>query len=428
MTKRLACMILGAVFFLIMSLSLAFAQENAEPLVEVELAETEAIPGQPVVLRMSVLVPTWLPKPVSFPTFEVPDVMVKLPERATSPISKSIEGETWSGVSRSYRLSPMVAGPITIPEQELTIFWADPGKTDPIVTKARVAAMNLTGIVPDGAEDLDPFIAATGLTLSQNLSSESRMLKPGDSLTREVVLEVEGTSPLFLPSLLPPHEITGIASYPSEPEVTETIDRSWVSGTRKESTIFVAESGGSGTVPALELAWYNLETKRVETARIDGFELTVDGPVARDRPDVDPRLLAVIAIVGAALLFGCVRLSRWLLWQIRNWRADRKRAREASEEWAFAQVKIALQRRDYGAVMRALTVWKARLPQSGDLEEADLRAALLAIGRNLYGHDTASSAAAWRDLTKTIATHRSQRVLRKKDHAGGAILAPINPR
>lgn len=428
MTVRLASQIFGVVFGLMASFSLAIAQESAEPLVEVELSETDVIPGQPVVLRISVLVPTWLPKPVAFPTFEVPDLMVKLPERATSPVSKTIDGETWSGVSRGYRISPMVPGLIMIPEQELTIFWAEPGKTDPLVTKTRVPAMSLTGVVPDGAEDLDPFIAATGLELTETVSSDNRTLKPGDSLTREITLKVDGTSPLFLPPLLPPHEITGIASYPSEPDVTETINRSWISGTRKESTTFVAESGGSGTVPAIELEWYNLETKRIETAKIDGFELTVDGPVARDGPDIDPRILAVIAVAGAAFLYGLFRVSRWGVPRLRAWRDDRKRTHQASESWAYAQVKGALQRRDYGAVMRALTVWKGRLPVGRDTEDAALQAALFTIGQSLFGADKAVSSAAWSDLSKALVEYRSRCVLKTADPLGGNALAPINPR
>lgn len=403
------------------------AQDALEPLIEVELSETEVVPGQPTILRVTVLVPTWLPKPVTFPSFEVPDLMVKLPERATSPVSRTIEGETWSGVSRGYRISPMVPGTMTVPAQELTIYWAEPGKTDPLITKSTIESVTVTGIVPKGAEALDPFIAASGLKLSEDLSTEMRELKPGDSLTRKVVLEIDGTSPLFVPKLLPPHEIQGVASYPAEPEVSETTDRTWVSGKRVESTTLVAESGGSGSVPPVEVSWYNLGTQQVEIARIEGFDLVVDGPVARTRPEVDLRLLAVVGLFGGLLAYGLFRLGRYLLPKFRSWRKKRHAAHRLTERWAYAQVQRAVQARDYGAVMGALSVWEARLP----LYEAPTRSvaasALSDIGRRLFGPDHARGAAEWSALANALDAHRRASLAHEKRRQERGALLPINP-
>lgn len=415
-------------FYAAASLAPALAQESGEPIVEVELSESEVIPGQPTVLRMTVLVPTWLPKPVVFPTFEVPDLMVKLPERATSPVSRTIEGETWSGVSRAYRLSPMVPGSIAIPAQELTITWAEPGKPDPMVMKTSIDSMTVTGVVPDGAEELDPFIAATSLTLTEELSTEERVLKPGDSLTRQVILEIGGTSPLFVPSLLPRHEIQGVASYPAEPDVTETTDRTWVSGKRTESVTLVAESGGSGSVPAIEVNWYNLETNSVETARVDGFELSVDAPVARQRPEIDPRLLLGIGLLGICIVFVVTRLSRWFFPKVRDWNQSRIRARVATENWAYTQLQRAVRDKDYGALMPALSMWQERLPDMRVGGDPALEVSLTNLGRDLYGPVHEHREAAWSDLSKALAAYRARVKNHQKRHHEGYALAPINPK
>lgn len=405
----------------------ARAQEGAEPRVEVELSETEVIPGQPALLRITVLVPTWLPRPVAFPTFEVPDLLVKLPERATTPVSRTIEGATWSGVSRGYRVSPMVPGMLTIPAQELTIYWAQPGQTDPLVSRVPIAPMTLTGRVPVGAEGLDPFIAATALTLTQELSTEARVLKPGDSLTRKVVLDVEGTSPLFLPRLLPPHSLQGIASYPAEPVVTETQDRVWVSGTRVESTTLVAESGGSGSVPPVEVTWYNLDTQSVETTRIDGFDLRVDGPVARSRPDIDLRHLAGLVLGGGLIVFGAVRVGRRYLPKVLTWVEAQRRARQATESWAYRQMQHAVGQRDYAAFVIAFEIWAKRLPDAQAQSDAGVTAALSNIGRSLYGPAQGEGRAAWSQLSRALQALRARGRAAKKQGAGQPQLSPLNP-
>ncbi|MEM6578776.1 MAG: hypothetical protein AAF678_09815 [Pseudomonadota bacterium] len=414
-------------FWMTVLLMPAIAKDSAEPLVEVELSETEVIPGQPIILRITVLVPTWLPKPVAFPTFEVPDLLVKLPERATSPVSRTIEGETWSGVSRGYRVSPMVPGILTIPSQDLKITWANPGQTDPLVTQSTIAPIRLSGIVPDGAENLDPFLAATNLTLTEEISAETRDLRPGDSLTRRIALDIEGTSPLFLPSLLPPHEIQGIASYPAEPIVTETTDRNWVSGTRVESTTLVAESGGSGSVPPIEVAWYNLNTKSVETTRLDGFDLRVDGPVARQGPDIDLRLLAVIVVAGGLILFVAWKTGRRFLPMLSAWLESRRAAREATEHWAFKRVQNAVRSRDYGGLMSALEVWTKRMPDQRILSDGAVQAALSAVGRTTYGPVEAPSASAWSELANALETARAKQISSTQRDGKRSGLAELNP-
>ena len=66
---------------LLFSLVLGFCAGTAlaqDPLVEVDCEENTTIPGQPLSLRVPVLVPTWLPKPVVFPSLEAPNILVQL--------------------------------------------------------------------------------------------------------------------------------------------------------------------------------------------------------------------------------------------------------------------------------------------------------------------------------------------------------------
>ncbi|MEM6634707.1 MAG: hypothetical protein AAF667_02335 [Pseudomonadota bacterium] len=413
--------------FVALSTAPVLAQTDSEPLVEVELNETEVIPGQSVVLRVTVLVPTWMPKPVVFPSLETPDLMVKLMERATSPTSRTVDGETWSGVSRAYRLSPMVPGTIAVPAQELVVYWAEPVETDPKTSRIKMDPFAIVGILPEGAEDLHPFVAATSLTLSQELSSEETTLKPGDSLTRTVTAQISGTSPLFLPTLLPPHQIQGVASYPVEPVVTEKADRTWLSGERVESTTLVAESGGSGAVPAVELRWYNLESGEIETASIDGFEVTVDGPVARNLPKVDARIVALIAVLAGLALYAAIRGFRYLSPRIAGYLARRRAAHVASEAWAYDRLRSSVADKNYPAFAADFEVWWHRLPGPSSHLDPPLRAAIAELGACIYGKGHNDANKAWADVSKALKTTRTERLnlsLRNRDLAA---LYPLNP-
>ncbi|MEM8555322.1 MAG: hypothetical protein AAGF71_10925 [Pseudomonadota bacterium] len=420
--KRLLA--LALVLLLVLHPTVSLAQDATQPLVEVELAEPEVVPGQPTILRITVLVPSWLPKPVAFPNLEAPDLMVKLLERSTNPTSRDIDGETWSGVSRVYRLSPMVPGQITVPGQTVTVTWAEPGKPDPLITDVSIEPIAIIGVVPDGAEGLDPFLAATSLTLSEEFSTEDRTLTPGDSLTRTVKVDIAGTSPVFVPQLLTSADITGVASYPAEPALTEKADREWLSGTSTESITYVGESGGGGSVPALELSWYNLESGAVEVVRLDGFDLTVDGPPAQDG---EPGALShgeTWLIWGALALALVVLAVRFGLPYARRLLALRRNKYQASEPWAFAQVQAALRAQDYADLVQALDQWAHQCKGPDPRTNPDLQAARLELGRVLFGQSKDDPAPLWTELGQAI-----DRVRKNQRHSISVdvALAPLNP-
>ncbi len=84
-------------WFLIAQVSAVFGQQTVAQLT-VEPMEAEAVVGQPIVLRLTLLVPTFMPDPPTFPTFDMPGLVVRIPERASTPTSKTVNGETWAGM------------------------------------------------------------------------------------------------------------------------------------------------------------------------------------------------------------------------------------------------------------------------------------------------------------------------------------------
>jgi hypothetical protein len=327
-------------FFIVVSVAISVGavraqQPNQQPVVEIELDKSEVVPGQYVTLRVTVLVPTWLPRPVEFPSMEMPNLRVRLPERSTVPTSRTIDGAAWSGVSRSYLISPMVAGTFDISAQNISVTYAVPGSSDTAQANLQTEPVRITGIVPKGAEGLDPFIAADSLRLTQEISQPTTGLQPGQSVKRTVTAQVKGASPIVLPQLMPEVRIDGIAAYPDDPSVSERDERGVLSGTRTETVTLMAEGGTMGHVPEIELRWFNLKSGTIETATLDGFDISVEGPPASKPGSERSTLMLAAAGLAALVILAVFALLIRRYWPRTIDAHRRRRARRlASKAWA----------------------------------------------------------------------------------------------
>ncbi|BES71354.1 hypothetical protein RE428_23720 [Marinobacter nanhaiticus D15-8W] len=401
----------------------ALGQET--PVLKTEFEQTEAIPGTPLSLRLTVLVPTYLPSPPEWPGFEAPNVMVRLPERSTGPTSARVGGETWAGVTRHYRLYPMVPGEFEIPPQTVQVTYADTESGDRRQIDLTTDPLRFRGVVPPGAESLDPFFAAGALTLEQSHDGGEGPMKPGDSLTWSVTAKVSGTSPMFLPKLLPELSFSGVAIYPDEPVVSETSARGVMAGTRTESVTLLAQVGGQFEVPAISLDWYNIASSQVETASVEGFAFEIDAPLAPPLKGVDWRWflgIAVLALIGILFVFWGVR--RWGGGVRQRWHVVRQR-RLTSEAHAYRQLKQTIARRDFARLYPALDIWSAKQAGHDPRHDPNIRSALISLGQARYGgKDTANTGTLWKSLDRSVARARSAAGRKTKaKHA----LPPLNP-
>lgn len=405
-------------------LLLAAPATAQEPLVRMELGETEVIPGQPVSLRLTVLVPTFLPAPPVWPSFEAPNLLVRI--GASGPTSEAIEGATWAGITRRYLITPMLPGPVALPSQQIVVTWADPDTSEPRRTVLAIDPLSVTGVVPEGAEGLDPFIAANALELAQTVEGETLGMVPGDGVIRTVTATIVGTSPMFLSALLPAHTIPGMRAYPDAPVVAETEDRGDLSGTRVERVTLVAEGGGAGAAPEVTIDWFNLTTGRVETTRVEAVALSVSGPPAASDPATRPRdwrAVMVSVVVGALGLVLAAALLRLALPRLRAWAGRRRDAWRASEAFAYRRLTRMVRARDQASLYRALDTWAARVRGPDPRRDAQVAAALTALGAARYGPTPGNEARGWRALAQALSQVRSA----PRSCQSAARLPPLNP-
>ena len=317
-----------------------------------EISDPETPVGQPLVLTIKVLVPGWMPKPPEFPDLEQPGLMVRLPERASGPVSETVAGETWSGVQRRYRLYPLRGGCFELSGLSVTLHAAGPGQPAPQNLTAARPELSFTALLPEAARGLDPPILAQGLRLSETLEGAER-LEVGGAVVRVVTARIEGTTPVLIPALIPalfpepapaipdePAAPPALRAYPDEPQVTESEERGTLSGSRRERVSYVATAAGCAELPAIRIAWFNLQSGQVETAELPAHPLTIaPGPAAPARSGTDR--------AGGGRGAGAGALAAW----------------HGSEPHARGRLRAAIRRRDLGASHAALRAWTCRAPK-----------------------------------------------------------------
>jgi hypothetical protein len=411
----------ATVLVIIWAGSAALAQE---PQVTFELESDIAIVGQPLRLRIEVLVPTWMPKPAVFPTIEVPSLLVRLPERGAGPISGRIDGETWSGVQRSYRLYPLAAGEFELPAGDIVVTYADPDTTEPVEFRTPLPDIRFAAGVPSAAVGLDPPIIAQGFTLEQSIDGETA-LEAGDAITRTITARIDGTTPVLIPALTPEMAGTALRGYGKEPVVSETEDGGVLSGSRVETTTYVGQQDGSATLPGLTLDWFNLATGKIETVTLPETTVSVTGTAVSANPP-SPREIA--RWVGAGLL---AALGLWLAWRyvrppLVQALADARARYEASERAAYQRLARALKARDLSGSLAAAELWARFYPDTPDAA-APVQQALTGIGAARFGNERSNNAnSAWLEAER--AAHTTRSALRRRSAASSLQdLPPLNP-
>ena len=348
---------------LVLCLLSAFAWAQEQPLVRVEVSPPEVTVGESAELRITVLVPTWFPRPPVFPNFEVANAITRLPPDSSYPTSERIGRDTWSGIVRNYRIYPLSAATYRLDGLTMNVTWANPG-AEAAVVEIAVPEIVLRGVVPTGAEGLDPYVAGNSLTLTREIDGDVENLEAGDALVVRHIAELEGLPAIFIPPVSRLPETPGISVYADEPVVEDgDVAR------RVEQFTLVFDAGGEFSLQETALEWWNLESQTRETASLPALAVVVAGPAIAAATETsaasNPRSILVIGVTAAVLML----LAYRYLGRFRAKRAVRQREYLASEEYAFRQFKRATSQGSPADAYARMTDWLQRLPSRGGLRE-----------------------------------------------------------
>src|SRR5471032_572199 len=137
------------IFMWLMSGS-AMAQGVAQLLARAHIEPSgTVVAGSEVKLIVDCLTTTWFTEAPNWPLFTVPNAIVNLPDEQAENLHEVINGVSWYGVSRAYRVVPQTAGAFEIPSFPITVHS---GGTNVPEASLATPALRLVATVPAGAE------------------------------------------------------------------------------------------------------------------------------------------------------------------------------------------------------------------------------------------------------------------------------------
>jgi len=357
---------------------------SPEPTVTATIDPPRVVVGQRATLIVTVLAPNFMPAPPELPDFQVRNAVT----RSLGAVNQvDHRGDvTYAGVRYEFAVYPQEPGSYAVAGDKITVTYAaDPPQTRTVTIE--LPRISLDAFIPDAAQNLDPFVAAEGLTLEQSVKQSSQGLKVGDSFIRTLTVKADGTPAM----LLPPASfarLDGLALYPGQPSLQDNLDRrtSALVATRTDEATYMLEKPGDYTLPAIDLAWWNVRDGKIERARADSIVLHVAAnPAAPSHAAVerepaawnwrtplawllDHWLLLAIAGFALALIAWCAPA---LVGSIRRQIANRRAAYRQSEAWFFERLEAALHEGNSNKAYLALLDWLKRFTPSPSVNSVD---------------------------------------------------------
>jgi hypothetical protein len=374
----------------------ALAQPAPQPQATVTLDPDGPVTvGTPVIVTVTLLVPSYMPEPPVWPDLEIADAVTRLPERATHPVTRRFGRESWSGIARTWEIVPQRPAAYDLGGAEATVTYADPDTNAPVEATVALPGIAFTATVPPGAEGIDPFLAATSLTLAATVNGLANAPAPGDAFTLTLTTTASGPPAMLLPPIadrLP--DLPGLRAYPRQPVLADGDPAS-----RTEAVAYVIEAPGSYVLPALSLDWWNTATASRETATTEPLTIDVATPAGwraeTAAPNRRPLRIALAALaVTAALLAGLL--------------LRRRRGPRPPSPAALRRALLRSARADPpDEIRRRLAGWQAALPAPlppRSLEAID--AALRRLDRATYGPPGATAVSDRSDLLAALEAAR----------------------
>ncbi|WP_242011137.1 BatD family protein [Vibrio furnissii] len=334
-------------------------------------------------------------------------------------------------VDQDFRITASQAGDFTLTEPSLQgalIYGSSYNGGTRILPLKTTPKTYTIHVEPKPADYQGTWLPTSQLTLREQwLDSQGKPIsgsryatKVGDSITREVTVQVTGLTQEQLPNIHLTYP-DSVRVYDEKPQFA-TLDNGDVTMTLKQ--VLIPRQTGDITLPKVAMQWWDTATKAQKTASADGLTLNVaagePSTVTASTPlPAAPAQVQTVTVNDAGFwpyltaLFALLwLLTLGLAWR---WKSSPNVTQQApvspADLSAYAQLQQALKNDDGIAISRALTVWMQQATLT-DAETAQLTLALHELNQARYSAQPSTYRSG--ELKRVVKAIEQQQLKRKK--------------
>lgn len=221
-----------------------------------------------ITLNIQVFTDRWFTKGTTIYIPKIKDAIVLKQGKFSSNATMKKNGKTYSVQNWELVIYPQKEGKFIIPSIPVNVtmsestrntvegtLYTEPLEFDVIVSDRRMK------------EGLD-WLSASDFKVSQELLAKDD-LKVGDSITRKVYFESEGTVSMMLP-ILDLEGVQKVKSYVSSPKNQDLYSRGTNKSLKEQKVVYIIQEEGLINIPDLDVYWWNYETKTMTKITLDG--------------------------------------------------------------------------------------------------------------------------------------------------------------
>ncbi|MFG0886985.1 BatD family protein [Vibrio sp. CJQ_6] len=407
---------------------------SSDDLVEVrsQLSRSTLYPNESALLKARLIIKAD-PRRLQDPKIAPPTIDGMELKAASEPnqYQTVMDGIQVTIVDQDFRITASQAGDFTLTEPSLQgalIYGSSYNGGTRILPLKTTPKTYTIHVEPKPADYQGTWLPTSQLTLREQwLDSQGKPItgnryatKVGDSITREVTVQVTGLTQEQLPNIHLTYP-DSVRVYDEKPQFA-TLDNGDVTMTLKQ--VLIPRQTGDITLPKVAMQWWDTVTKAQKTASADGLTLSVaagePSTVTASTPlPAAPAQVQTVTVNDAGFwpyltaLFALLwLLTLGLAWR---WKSSPNVTQQApvspADLSAYAQLQQALKNDDGIAISRALTVWMQQATLT-DAETAQLTLALHELNQARYSAQPSTYRSG--ELKRVVKAIEQQQLKRKK--------------
>ncbi|EKO3561215.1 BatD family protein [Vibrio fluvialis] len=381
---------------------------NSDDLVEVrsQLSRSTLYPSESALFKARLIIKAD-PRRLQDPKIAPPSVDGMELKAASEPnqYQTVMDGIQVTVVDQDFRITASEAGDFTLTEPSFKgalIYGSSYSGSTRILPLQTTPKTYTLHVDPKPTDYQGTWLPTSKLTLSEQwLDSQGKAIsgrhfatKVGDSITREVTVQVTGLTQEQLPNISLSYP-DSVRVYDEKPQFA-TLDNGDVTMTLKQ--VLIPRQSGEIALPKVTMQWWDTVTKAQKNTTADGLTLSVaagdPGTVTASTPlPATPAQVHTITVNDAGFwpyltaLFALLWLATLGLawrWKSSPGKAAPQSAAQPVADTPYEQLQQALNSDDGIAISRALNVWMQHVTLT-DAETAQLTLALHELNQSLYG-------------------------------------------